>query len=430
MKRPGHLRRAAAAVGVAAALLGLSGCFRASEDVKVRPDGTGSVVFHIEFNKKALAALTDRLTGGGGLGGSTPTVTDLFRPVDRTLPDGSKVRAVDGVDQATVDASFDFDGSADYKRKLHEINQAVAAEPDTAQSEDGSIQISRAGDRMDVELDTGSSTGDIDLSMLSGVLNRDSLPRFVVTITMPGSILASNGTARGRTVSWDMLSQGAPPTLQVSSTVNSDGLPSWALPVGAGLIFVLLLAILGVLVGKRRRGAGPVSPAGTDPTGPHPPGPWSPTGQPGTGTFFPAPVPPSAPPPWTTLVCPQVPSDPPSQVPTGWSSPAVAPQSGGPPWADPATVELPGPPAPPLGKAPEGAAPEPAATGPLPWRVPGGSADPDPVVPSWSAEAAEPTAPPTVSLPAVTPDPGWYADPAGGPGLRYWDGRQWTAHTH
>ena len=26
--------------------------------------------------------------------------------------------------------------------------------------------------------------------------------------------------------------------------------------------------------------------------------------------------------------------------------------------------------------------------------------------------------------------PGWYADPAGVPGFRWWDGRAWTAHTH
>lgn len=26
------------------------------------------------------------------------------------------------------------------------------------------------------------------------------------------------------------------------------------------------------------------------------------------------------------------------------------------------------------------------------------------------------------------PPPGWYADPSGAPGQRYWDGRQWTQH--
>lgn len=29
----------------------------------------------------------------------------------------------------------------------------------------------------------------------------------------------------------------------------------------------------------------------------------------------------------------------------------------------------------------------------------------------------------------TSPDAGWYADPNGGPGLRYWDGGSWTAAT-
>ena len=29
----------------------------------------------------------------------------------------------------------------------------------------------------------------------------------------------------------------------------------------------------------------------------------------------------------------------------------------------------------------------------------------------------------------TTPPPGWYPDPQGGPGRRYWDGARWTEHT-
>lgn len=29
----------------------------------------------------------------------------------------------------------------------------------------------------------------------------------------------------------------------------------------------------------------------------------------------------------------------------------------------------------------------------------------------------------------ISPQPGWYADPAGTPGQRWWDGQQWTQHT-
>ena len=37
------------------------------------------------------------------------------------------------------------------------------------------------------------------------------------------------------------------------------------------------------------------------------------------------------------------------------------------------------------------------------------------------------TMPPT--QPHAAPLPGWYPDPAGGPGHRWWDGRQWTSYT-
>jgi hypothetical protein len=33
-----------------------------------------------------------------------------------------------------------------------------------------------------------------------------------------------------------------------------------------------------------------------------------------------------------------------------------------------------------------------------------------------------------MSYPAPAPQPGWYPDPSGGPGQRYFDGRQWTLH--
>ena len=35
-----------------------------------------------------------------------------------------------------------------------------------------------------------------------------------------------------------------------------------------------------------------------------------------------------------------------------------------------------------------------------------------------------------LSVTTATTSPGWYPDPHGAPGLRWWDGSQWTEHTH
>src|SRR5687768_7808739 len=104
MRVPG-MRRGAVLLVVLAALVALSGCFKAKQDMEIRADGTGSVVFHVEVNKKAVEAIA-RSLDLGGLAGPTP-VDEPFKAVDRTFPDGTKVRAVNTPDRSTVDASFD-----------------------------------------------------------------------------------------------------------------------------------------------------------------------------------------------------------------------------------------------------------------------------------------------------------------------------------
>ena len=54
------------------------------------------------------------------------------------------------------------------------------------------------------------------------------------------------------------------------------------------------------------------------------------------------------------------------------------------------------------------------------------------VSPADSARPGPPGGPPTSPgghSPAARPVPGWYADPAGSGGLRYWSGSHWTEHT-
>lgn len=399
MTRPSRPRRVPAVLALVAALVVLSGCFKVSQDVEVRGDGSGSVTLHAEIDKKALAELFTNL---GGVSGVTPDLITPFRSVNRTFPDGTKVRAVDSSERATLDASFDFSGPDEYRRKMQEVNQAVAANPDASLPDDGSIDIRRVRDRMEVKLDPGSftaGTADLPIAALSGMLEPDAQPEVLVTITMPGPVLASNGQVRGRTVTWDLLGRGAPATLTASSEVESPGAPTWALALGVGLILLVLAVTIAFLVSQRRHraamAAGPDAPE------------WNPTGHPGTGTFFPpGPVQPA------TGGWPVPPPRPPAPTPAPSGPPPWQPS----PWSVPPAVEAP--------PAPWSGPPTPAA--PPPWTWPPTARTPPEPEPTVDQADALPT---TAEIPAAAPVPGWYADPAGGSGLRFWDGVQWTPHT-
>lgn len=376
-------------------VVGLSGCFKASQDVKVKADGTGTVVLHAELDKRALAAVAR------SFGGSPPDLgAPQFQLVDRTFPDGTRVRTGDDAERSVLDASFDFDGSDDYLRKMEQINEAIAPGSDEP-TPSGSLEVRRVGEQLEVALDLGDGREDLDafdLGRLIGVLSADARPSATVTITMPGRIRVTNGTATGRTATWDLLASGAPSTLTVSSDIARAGLPGWVVPAAAGLMLALILGIVGVLLSRRAQRPGesvvPVRPA-----------PAQPATRP--GTFFPAP--------------------PPGPAPAGPFDRPLEPQPGAPPGTlDPARP--PGWPS----RGPDVPTPPPWAPQPQPWPVtwpPGPPAPAEPARPD-SQRSTPAASPDEAAAVATGPGAGWYPDPAGGGGVRYWDGTSWTHHTH
>ncbi|MEH0846031.1 DUF3153 domain-containing protein [Micromonospora sp. CPCC 205711] len=110
---------------------------------------------------------------------------------------------------------------------------------------------------------------------------------FEISVTFPGRVIGTNGTIRGRSVSWKVPAQRdkptelwaaaeAPPkpspsasTSAVAAGSDDGGSTRWWAIVGAVVVLLLLAAVAGVLVLRRRgRGGAP----GTGPTGPTPEG--------------------------------------------------------------------------------------------------------------------------------------------------------------
>ncbi|MFF5180880.1 LppM family (lipo)protein [Micromonospora sp. NPDC000316] len=121
------------------------------------------------------------------------------------------------------------------------------------------------------------------------------LMSFEISVTFPGSVIDTNGTVNGRSVTWKVDSnQGKPGELQAVAeapprpsvtpvaAAEKGGLP-WLLIVG-GLLLVLVLAAVGVLLLRRRRPTA-LAPAGPQPTplapaGPEPTAPGAPASTP------------------------------------------------------------------------------------------------------------------------------------------------------
>lgn len=364
-------RRLGALMAVVVAALALTGCFKATQQVKIRPDGTGQVVLHVEIDKQALTGVAARLDLSGGVG--VPLLgpdEPPFKLVDRTFPDGTKVRTTDGPKQAVLDASFAFERPEQYRQRRDEIDQAVTLDSVGGLPDDGSLQVRRVDDRVEVVLDLGASAqgvGGLDFAALTGILPPDAQPSAVLTMTLPGPVVGANGRVAGRTVTWDLLATGAPTSLTATSTVAAAGLPSWIVPavVLAILAVVLLVALL--VLRRRRRSTEPATPPVTPPT-----------------------VPPGAP----SATPPMVPRGAPVAPPMVLRGTADAP---------PSAVE-PSPPHEPVDvDASVDLAPSPADV----------------------VHDAEPA-----PVPAPTgPAPGWYPDPGGTALARYWDGNSWTRYT-
>jgi hypothetical protein len=401
---------AASAVGMAMLVM-LTGCLDATMTARIDRDGSGTLAAEILFSE-GLVELLEALDEAEGIGGSP---SEMFNDVEESVPPEyrDKVRVSQVDDGLGLRVEIDFDDVA-------ELNELLGAAV-----EDGGAVISDVQWDADDERAVFSaraagaevfSQGDQELAAVFSEMAGLGDPTVRFAVEMPGPVRDSNADeVDGRVARWDLVASAG-----TELRVESDPTPG-LLTVRNGLIaggamlslVALLLVVRATRRGARRRrtavGAPQVPPGGSGipvPGNAAPPLPgWGPS------QTVEAPAQPTAP----IATLPPLGSVPPAVVPPAVVPPAVVPPAVVPPAVVPPAVV---PPA----VVPPGVVSPPT---PPPYVPPVDVAPP--YVPEAQAAAAQeaPVAPPVAELP-VGPPAGWYDDPAGGGGKRWWDGVAWT----
>ncbi len=244
-------RRLALSAVLALTLVTLTGCFKVAMNLNVKDNDTvdGSIVFAVEKQYAALAG--DQALSDAGL-----------NPSDLTQL-GAQVQTKTYDDGTYVGQEVDFTGAP-----LDQFAQSMGASSATS-SDTFSLTHADGQYVFDASMDMSGSLADqaggdaATASMLEGMLSTAS---FAVSVTFPGSVVDTNGTVDGNTVTWNLDLTG-PNTLHAvadephglaalsSSLKNATGmsLVNW----GAALLVLLLLAGLGYLGFRHRNDPAP-----------------------------------------------------------------------------------------------------------------------------------------------------------------------------
>lgn len=200
------------------AVFALTGCLRMNVAMTLNTDNTVDTTMVVAIEKGVGESLgmsdddvLEQLTGelGADLDGGTQ------EPYDQDGFIGTKV---------TVEG-----------QSLDEIAGDVGTE---------GLSITRAGDTFVVDgtlEDAGTET-------------TEELPvgaEVTVSITFPGEVTEHNGTLEGTTVTWDLMD--APETIHaVGNATTDEGLPGWVMIALAVLLFLVIVAVVGVIAFRSR----------------------------------------------------------------------------------------------------------------------------------------------------------------------------------
>jgi hypothetical protein len=232
-----------------------SGCIKIKEGVRVNADGSGSVSVHAEVNLRLFGddpALRRP--------GSPPPTTIALPSVHGTIPGGGRYSVVTKGANRVLDASFSFRDSAEFSRKSRAAEDATNRDGDYSGISEASLSVSRTGSLVTIALTQGPVLrGNITPASVAefAALGDKYRASYVLTITAPGSIRTSNADrTQGRRATWELLRDGAPTQMRVTSGASTDR-PFLAFPAGAALVGVIAATV----AIRRRRPSRTVTPS-------------------------------------------------------------------------------------------------------------------------------------------------------------------------
>ncbi len=217
-----NVKRLGAIALTAALVLGLGGCVRITSDITLHEDDTVS--------GEMVVAIQE------GLGESMGMTDEEF--ADSLSEDNG----TDEMANATVSA-YKEDGYVGTRITFKD-------EPlDSFRGVDGTLV--REGDNFVFKGD------EIDQSEAPSA---DSGAIATMSITFPGKVSSHNGTLKGNTVTWDLLTQSEAPYATGSAIGGGGGSSSSALIIIGGFLLVAVI-VVGVVLLRRKSGASPTDEA-------------------------------------------------------------------------------------------------------------------------------------------------------------------------
>ena len=217
------VKKMGAIVATVALVLGLSGCVRIISDVTLHENNTasGEMIFAVQEGIGASMGMTDQAFA-------------------------DQLNADNGTD-TMVNATV-----TPYKQDGYVGTKITFSDEPLASFKGADGTITREGDTFVYKGKAPDTSQTQGLPAGSGAIA-------TMAITFPGAVTEHNGTLKGNTVTWDLLTQTDAPYATGSAIGGGSSSPVTVIVIAA--IALVALVVVGIVLLKRRKGASPTDDA-------------------------------------------------------------------------------------------------------------------------------------------------------------------------